>query len=115
MATHPSPTDPQPATTGSVPEPGLSAGAAVGISITIFLVSFSAGALLAALITYYCVRVRRGKSSGQPHLPPSEGLQPAPVYDEVGAGGLKVKDNVAYGPVDALEMKQNPSYGPVGH
>ena len=114
----PHPTDPQPATTGSVPEPataGLSAGAAVGISITIFLVSFSAGALLAALITYCCVRVRRGKSSGQPHLPPSEGPQPTPVYDEVGAGGLKVKDNVAYGPVDTLEMKQNPSYGPVRH
>ena len=93
---------------------GLSAGAVVGISITIFLVSFSAGAMLAALITYCCVR-RREKSSSKPHLTASEDLQPAPVYDEVGSGGLKVKENVAYGPVDALEMKQNPSYGPVGH
>ena len=104
------PTDPEPATAG------LSAGAAVGISITIFLVSFSAGAMLATLITYCCcVRRRTGKSSGQQHLPPSEGPQPAPVYDEVVAGKLEVKENVAYGPVDTLEMKQNPSYGPVGH
>ena len=118
MATHP-PTDPQPATTGSDPEPAtcaLSAGAVVGISITIFLVSFSVGAVLATLITYCCcVMGRREKSSGQPHLPPSEGPHPAQVYDEVGAGKLKVKENVAYGPVDTLEMKQNPSYGPVGH
>ena len=93
---------------------GLSAGAAVGISVTIFLVSFSAGALLAALITYYCVR--REKSSGQPHLTPSHSHQPAPVYDEVGAGKLELKENIAYGPVDKLlEMKQNPSYGPVRH
>ena len=88
-------------TTGSVPEPaicGLSPGAAVGISITIFLVSFSAGAVLAALITYCCMR-RRGKSSGQPHLSPSEGPLPAPVYDEVGTDKLELKENVAYGPV----------------
>ena len=76
--------------------------------------SFSAGALLALLVTYCCVR-GRGRSSGQPHLPSSEGTQPVPLYDEVGTGKLEVKENVAYGPVDALEMKQNPSYGPVRH
>ena len=114
-------TDPQPTnsepdiSTGHEPAAaGLSAGAAVGISITIFLVSFSAGVLLAALIIFCCVR-RRGKNSGQAHSTPSEDPQPAPVYDEVGAGKLKVKENVAYGPVNTLEMKQNPSYGPVGH
>ena len=114
--TDPQPTNPEP-DISTDPEPataGLSAGAAVGISITIFLVSFSAGALLATLITYCCC-VRRGKSSGQPHLPRLEGAQPAPLYDEVGAGKLEMKENVAYGPVDTREMKQNPSYGPVGH
>ena len=109
----PSQLDLWPSTTGSVPEPGLSAGAAVGMSITIFLVSFSTGALLAALITYCCVR--GGKSSEQPHPSSSEGPQCAPLYDEVVAGKLEVKENVAYGPVDTLEMKQNPSYGPVRH
>ena len=93
----------------------ISAGATVAISVVLSsLVSFSVGALLAALITYCCMR-SRGKSSWQPHLTSSEDTQPAPVYDEVVAGKLEVKENVAYGPVDTLEMKQNPSYGPVGH
>ena len=92
----------------------ISVGAAVAISVFLSsLVSFSAGTLLAALLTY-CVR-RRQKSSGQPHPSPSEDPQPAPVYDEVVAGKLEVKENVAYGPVETLEMKQNPSYGPVQH
>ena len=93
----------------------ISVGAAVAISVVLSsLVSFSAGALLTAFITYCCVR-RRKKSSWQPHLTSLEDTQPAPVYDEVVAGKLVVKENVAYGPVDALEMTQNPSYGPVGH
>ena len=93
----------------------ISVGAAVAISVVVSsLVSFSVGALLAALITCCCVR-RRGKSSGQPHPSSSEGPQHAPLYDEVVAGKLEVKQNVAYGPVETLEMKQNPSYGPVRH
>ena len=100
-------TDPEPATAG------LTADTVVALSIAVFLVSFSAGVLLATLTIFCCVR-RRGKSSGQQHLPPSEGPQPVPVYDEVGAGKLELKENLAYGPVDTLEMKQNPSYGPVG-
>ena len=114
MPTH-AHTDPQPSTNASTPEPttcSLGDGAVVGISITIFLVSFSVGALLAAFISYCCC-VRR--SRGQPHPSPLESPQPVPVYDKVVAGKLEVKENVAYGPVDTLEMKQNPSYGPVRH
>ena len=88
MPTGPISTDPGLATTVNC----LGAGAAVGISITIFLVSFSAGVMLALLITYCCcVRGIGESSSGQPHLFTSEG------------------------PVDTLEMKENPSYAPVGH
>ena len=94
----------------------ISVGAAVAISVVLSsLVSFSVGVLLATFLAYCCCVRRRGKSSGQPHLTSSEDLQPAPLYDEVVAGKLEVKENVAYGPVDTLEMKQNPSYGPVGH
>ena len=90
----------------------ISVGAAVAISVVLSsLVSFSAGALLAALMTYCCC-VRRKKSSGEPHSTSSEAPHPVPVYDEVVAGKLELKENIAYGP---LEMKQNPSYGPVGH
>ena len=117
MLTHPH-TDPQPSTTALAPEPttcSLGDGAVVGISITIFLVSFSAGALLAALITYCCCVRRRQKRCGQPQPSPLESPHPAPLYDEVVAGKLEVKENVACGPVETLEMKQNPSYGPVRH
>ena len=90
----------------------ISVGAIVAVSVVLSsLVSFCAGAVLAALITYCCVR--RRKSSGQPYLSPSE--DPSPVYDEVVPRKLELKENVAYGPVDTLDMKQNPSYGPVGH
>ena len=114
--TDPQPTNPEPdISTGQEPATaGLTAGTVFALSIAIFLVSFSAGVLLATLIIFCCVR-KRGKSSGEQHLPPSEDPQPAPVYDEVGAGGLKMKENAAYGPVNTLEMKRNPSYGPVGH
>ena len=81
MPTDPISTDPGLATTVNC----LTAGTVVGISITIFLVSFSVGVLLGALIIFCCMR------SGQSHLSLSEG------------------------PVNTLEMKQNPSYGPVRH
>ena len=94
----------------------ISVGATVAISVVLSsLVSFSVGVLLAALLTYCCCVRRRKKSSWRPHLTSLEDPQPAPVYDEVVAGKLVLKENVAYGPVDKLEMTQNPSYGPVGH
>ena len=80
---------------------GLGAGAVVGVSITIFLLSFTLGALLAAII---CGLRWRGKSSRQPHPSPSEGPQPGPVYEAVEEH-----------PVDMLELKDNIAYGPVGH
>ena len=91
----------------------VSVGAAVAISVFLsFLVSFSAGALLAALLTY-CHVTGKKKSSGQPHLTASEGLQPAPVYEEVKACSLEIKENPSY--EVGTEMKKNVSYGPLEH
>ena len=92
----------------------LSAGTVVGISITILLVSFSAGVLLTAIITY-CCWVRSGKSSWQPHISPSEG----PMCDEVGQdqdqyawdkGESRIWDGAG-----KLEMKEEVMYVPVGY
>jgi len=80
---------------------GLDAGAVVGVSITIFLLSFTFGTLLAAVI---CGLRWRVKSSGQPHTSPSEDPQPGPVYE-------MVEEHQ----VDKLEMKENIAYGPVSH
>ena len=93
----------------------LTTGAVVGISITVPLVSFFAGAMLAVLITCYCMRGKN--SSKQTDLPTSELLQTAPVYAEVARTcTLEMKENPAYElGAGKVEMKQNPSYGPVGH
>ena len=94
----------------------VTAGAVVGISITILLVSFFAGAMLGVLITCYCMR-GKVKSSKQTDFPTSELVQTAPVYAEVvRTCTLEMKENPAYElGAGKVEMKQNPSYGPVGH
>ena len=88
----------------------VSVGVAVAISVVLsFLVSSSTGVLLAALVTY-CVR-RRKKSSRKPHSILSEGPQPVPVYEEVKAVNLEMKENLSY--EVGTEMKKNVAYGPV--
>ena len=89
MPAEPISTDPRLATTTNC----LSAGIIVGISIIIFLLSFSAGVLLTALITYCCCvrEIGESSSSGQAHLSPSES------------------------PMETLEIKDNPSYSDVRH
>jgi len=91
---------------------GLSPGTVVGISITIFLVSFSAGILLATLITYCCGRRKRKKSNEQQELSSSENPQPAPVYAEVVPSTVEMKENPSCEVM--LKMKNNPSYGRMG-
>ena len=90
----------------------LSTGAAVGIPIAVFLVSFLIGAMLVVLITYCCVRKRK-KSSGQ--LQPSctlpEPLQPSYNQSELPHEYCEVEIKRA----DTLELKENVAYGPVGH
>ena len=92
----------------------LTAGTVVGISITILLVSFFAGVMLAVLITCYCMREKE-KSSKQTDLPTSEPLQTVPVYAEVvRTCTLEMKENPAYElGAGKVEIKQNPSYGPL--
>ena len=96
---------------------GLSAGAVVGVSTTIFLVSFSAGTFLTILIAYCFVRRKKKNCTHeQTDLPSLEGPQPAPVYAEVvRATKLEMNENPSYDVrMGKLEMKMNPSYGPVG-
>ena len=94
---------------------GISAGTVVGISIAIFIVSFSAGALLTALITSCCHMREKGKrkrSNEQREPSSSESPQPAPVYAEVVTSTVEMKENPSY--EVRLKMKNNPSYGHVG-
>ena len=83
----------------------------MAISVVLsFLVSSSTGVLLAALLTY-CVRRRRKKSSRKSHSTLSGGPQPAPVYEEVKAVSLEMKENLSY--EVGTEVKKNVAYSPV--
>ena len=87
----------------------VSVGVAVAISVVLSFLVSSTGVLLAALLTY-CVR-RRKKNSRKPHSTLSEGPQPVPVYEEVKAVNLEMKENLSY--EVGTEMKKNVAYGPV--
>ena len=92
-----------------------SGGISAGTVVAIFIVSFSAGALLTALITYCCHMKEKGKkkrSNEQREPSSSESPQPAPVYAEVVASTVEMKENPSY--EVRLKMKNNPSYGHVG-
>ena len=77
---------------------GLSTAEAVGITFVLtFIVSFSAG-LLVALVIAYCYNQRQ---KGQ--YSPSDPRQPAPMYEDVSIAvskDIELKENVAYGPIN---------------
>ena len=75
--------------------------------ISFSVISFFAGALLAASSTYYCVKHRKKtqKINHQVGTPSDEYHQSGPLYAEV---------NVKPVPLTELEMKGNIAYGPVG-
>ena len=75
--------------------------------ISFSVISFFAGALLAASSTYYCVKHRKKTQTinHQVGTPSEEYHQSGPLYAEV---------NVKPVPVTELEMKGNIAYGPVG-
>ena len=77
---------------------GLSTAEAVGITFVLtFIVSFSAG-LLVALVIAYCYNQRQ---KGQ--YSPRDTRQPAPMYEDVSIAvskDIELKENVAYGPIN---------------
>ena len=105
---------------GDGDESQLDAAAAVGITAVItFLVAFTAGVIVGALVVYCTIRWRRSrhlKVSEPPLHHPSPSQRP-PVYEEVTErGGIPVSGNAAYGPVpppERIELRENVAYGPV--
>ena len=77
---------------------GLSTAEAVGIAIALSsIVSFSAGLLVASVISYCYIRRLMGRYS------PRDPQQPAPMYEDVSIAmskDIELKENVAYGPIN---------------
>ena len=108
----------------------MDAAAAVGISVPItFLVAFTTGVIVGALVVYCTTRWKRSRhlKVSEPPLhhdggvevqrPPSPSSQRPPVYEEVTErGGIPVSGNAAYGPApppERIELRENVAYGPV--
>ena len=84
-------------------------GIAVGGTITL-IVGVLAGVLLCC-----CIIKHLSKPKSSTHQKQKAG----PVYEEVYAtneeGEIDLKENVAYGPVQTIELRANEAYGHVQH
>lgn len=94
-----------------VPVPQTTTGSVVGIAVggTIALI---VGVLIGVLL-FYCINKHRSEPKSSSHQ-----QQAGPVYEEVRTTNgkkIKLKENVAYGPVNTIELQANEAYGHVQH
>ena len=106
-----------PAETTLSTDAAISTGAAVGITAVIIgTIALIIGAL-AGVLVYHCINKHRTQSSKP--KPSSHQQQQAtvpqqragPEYEEV----VELKENVAYGPAQSIELKACEAYVPVQH
>ena len=90
--------------------PQTNTGAIVGIAVVTLIVGVLAGVLL-----FCCIIKHLSKPESSSH----EKQKAGPVYEEVHAtsGERKIElwENVAYGPVQTIELTANEAYGHVHH
>ena len=83
----------------------LNTGVAVGIAVvTTAVVTFIAGVLTGVLF-YHCISNHRSQSS-KPVSASNQLQQTGPEYEEV----MELSENVAYKPVQSIELRANEAY-----
>ena len=93
----------------SVPQTNIGAivGIAVGGTITLIV------GVLAGVLLFCCIIKHLSKPKSSSHQKQKAG----PVYEEVhatsGEGKIDLRENVAYGPVQTIELEANEAYGHV--
>ena len=95
----------------------ISTGAAVGITaVVVGTIALIIG-VLAGVLVYHCINKHRFQSS-KPETSSHQQQQAAvpqqragPEYEEV----VELKENMAYGPVQSIELKACEAYVPVQH
>ena len=93
--------------------PQINTGAIVGIAVggTIALIV----GVLAGVLLFYCIIKHLFKPESSSHQKQKAG----PVYEEVHAtieeGEIELRENVAYGSVQTIELTANEAYGHVQH
>ena len=82
------------------------------ITGTIALVTGSLAGFLAGVLLYHCINSHRSQSC----KPSShQQRQAGQVYEGVSAEKLELRENVAYGPVQRIELRTNQAYVHVQH
>ena len=74
-----------------------------------FVIGVLAGFVAGVLI--FCHRSQTSKPEPSSH----QQRQAGPVYEQVSAEKLELRENVAYGPVQSIELRTNQAYEHVQH
>ena len=95
----------------------LSTGASVGITAVVIATITLIVGFLAGVLVYHCISKHQSQSS-KPKSSSHQQQQAAvpqqragPEYEEV----VELKENVAYGPAQSIELKPCEAYVPVQH
>ena len=92
----------------------LSTGASVGITAVVIATIALIVGFLAGVLVYHCINKHSSKtetSSHQQQLAAVPQQRAGPEYEEV----VELKENMAYGPAQSIELKACEAYVPVQH
>ena len=87
---------------------------AAAVAGTIALVVGILAGFIAGVLIYHCISNHHSQSC---KLEPSshQQQQAAPIYEQVSAEKLELGENVAYRPLQSIELETNEAYGHVQH
>ena len=91
----------------------LSTGVAVGIAIITGTITLVVG-VLAGVLLHHCIIKYRSQSS-KTESSSQQQRQTGPEYEEVPVDKIELRENVAYGPAQSIELRVIEAYGHVQH
>ena len=91
----------------------LSTSVAVGIAVITGTIALLVG-VLAGVLLHYCIIKYRSQSSKAESSSHQQQHEAGPEYEEVPIDKkIELKENVAYGPAQSIELRMNQAYGHV--
>ena len=94
---------------------GVTINVAVGIAVVVTgTIAFTVG-VLAGVLLYHCIRKYR--SQHKPESSSHQQQQTDPEYEMPATSGKEIglRENMAYDPVQRIELRGHVAYGPVQH
>ena len=92
----------------------LSTGVAVGIAVTTGIIALVFG-VLAGVLLHHCI-IKYKPQNSKTESSSYQQQQAGPEYEEVPVDKkIDVRENMAYGPAQSIELRVNEAYGHVQH